>query len=492
VTDTSEFLEDESSFNNFLAELSSLFDTNKITNKKLTAYPLTCQKLFDTIEYLMHANRSREVRKLEKNMTEVLSEFLLPRSNTNSDDIDLLRWLLTDRSTLNLKLVEPIINKTLCADDNFLCSTQKNLRYLLIANSLRVKLVDSGDSQIKLTEGKKINSDDLEIEKIASLASCNLYSNAFLKFQLDRSYNELDNCQTAISSTGHLILEKNFIDLLVNSEKKLVQNLSGKLGRKQTTDKYESDFDLASDKKIIDQLHRIFETSNFKGAQCLYNIKKKQLINKKNIPINNSSILNCKNKVTGDLLIPLLINSTMPLNRKHNHSSNSSGTTSPSSSSISPASINRTSNNNNTHKDTGISPYSTFVQSNVFQSCSNNYNQLLVQAETTSSANYIKFCDLNERLFNCLLSNFSSNLVDSFLKKTDQALTSTGFIRKKKIDKSFQYVSIQKRESLKGDSTLNLFVEKSSFKLCLKIDKWPQSYESGFFYRKRIKYILSF
>ena len=214
-------------------------------------------------------------------------------------------------------------------------------------------------------------------------------------------------------------------------------------------------------------------------------------MNKKNSRINNSTSLYRKKEVTNNLLSPISINSscTMPHNNKHNRSSNSSGSTSPSSSSISPASSNRTSNNNNNHADTGTSPYSTFIQCSANDSRNNNNDQFLMQTVTATSADAIQFCDLNERLFSCLLSNFSCNLVDSFLKNSGQTLTSTGFIRKKKSDKSFQYVSIQKQESPAGESTslLNLVVEKSSFKLCLKIDKWPQSYQQGFFNRKRIK-----
>jgi len=276
TTDSSEFSDDDLNLKNFLAEMSRLFNTSLITNNNFTTHPQTCHKLFDTIEYLMQANRSRLVKKCEKTLNKTLSEFLLPRSNANSDDIDLLRWLLADSSTLSLKLVEPVINETLYTNDHLMYSTQKNLCYLLIANSLRIKLLDSVDCEvINVNEIQTIDNEDLDTEKIASLASCSLNdaSNEFLKFQLDPSYSGLGDQSSNPTPTGQLILEKKLIESLVSREKKLAQKLASKII--QTDDQDETNFDLISDQRVLEQLRTIMATSNFKGAQCIFNIKKK-------------------------------------------------------------------------------------------------------------------------------------------------------------------------------------------------------------------------
>lgn len=488
-TDSTEF-SDDLLLKNFFTELSRLFSTN-IINNNFTTHPQTCNKLFDTIEFLMQSNRPKLIKKKEQKLAKELSEYLLPRSNANSDDIDLLKWFLYDEKTLNLKLIEPVINETVCSNDHLTYSMQKNTNYLLIADSLRIKLVEAGEDS---DNSEVIDIDDLDAEKIENLASNSLSGppNEFLRFELDSTYE--DGEQVSIS-TGELILEKMLIEALIGKEKKIMQKLSNKMGLVSNDENHiETDINVLNDKNLLEQLRIILNTSNFKGAQSLYNIKKKQTLNRKNIA--TPSILTKKN--VNSLLSPISINSNCGVTpQKRNPSNNSSGTTSPSSSSISPASSNRLSNNNTLMDSTPNGrtehlPYS-------FMQCNDSTNQFLIQP-VAPSANAIQFFDINERLFACLLSNFSCQLVENFLKNSNNNLTSTGFIRKKKTDKSFQYIEIHKNEnhniasnefernniSHSKNRPLNLIIEKSNFKLCLKCDKWPKAYQQGFFNRKRI------
>lgn len=143
----SEFTED-TQLKTFLSELAKLFNTSN------SAHPQTCHKLFDTIEVLMQANRPRTIKKTEQKTAKELSDFLLPKSNANSDDIDMLKWLLGDKNTLNLKLINPVISETVYTNDHLTYSNQQSLCYLLIANSLKVKLMEPGSevSQVILVE----------------------------------------------------------------------------------------------------------------------------------------------------------------------------------------------------------------------------------------------------------------------------------------------------------------------------------------------------
>jgi hypothetical protein len=274
------------------------------------------------------------------------------------------------------------------------------------------------------------------------------------------------------------------------------------------------------EKRLLDKLRLILATSNFKGAQCLFNLKKKQMLNKKTTGTSNLML-----KKEASFLAPITINSggignsssnSSRSSAKLNRSNNSSGTTSPSSSSISPASSNNLCNLNNNHNNNNNNNVIGPVISHINESINNNSkpkkNIRLVNRElTTVTPPYaVQFCDLNERLFACLLSNFSCKLVENFLIKNSHtnALTSTGFIRKKKSDKSFQFINIFKNENQVNNNSsvdssnntkilnskqnhlisnaLNLNIEKLTFKLCLKLDKWPQSYDQSFFNRKRI------
>ena len=132
----------------------------------------------------------------------------------------------------------------------------------------------------------------------------------------------------------------------------------------------------------------------------------------------------------------------------------------------------------NTHKRTH--PYNTSRKTLVTSSSSlllSNYNSTSNKTPTSAnnnSANHelISYTELNERLFACLLCNFSCQLVDNFLHtnplptppaiaiKTSSArqrdptlLKTTGFIRKQQSDQSFVFMSVASSSSASASSS---------------------------------------
>ena len=134
-------------------------------------------------------------------------------------------------------------------------------------------------------------------------------------------------------------------------------------------------------------------------------------------------------------------------------------------------------------------------------SSSSSTPSILLMTTTNASNDYsIKYNDLNERLFSCLLSNFSCQLVDQFLATQFH----TGFIRKQKENKSFTFINIfnnnnninnnnNNETDLMNESDnsahnrLDLTIDKQNIKLCLKLNKWPLKYKLNYFERKRSK-----
>ena len=240
---------------------------------------------------------------------------------------------------------------------------------------------------------------------------------------------------------------------MLNKEKELLESSS----------KLNSDANQAN-KNLLEQFRQIrLNTHNFKGAQCLLNIKKKQILNRK----TTTTTLN-------KLISPAC---TAPISIKlpGEHQQNSGSNTPSISSSISPSSTSSLSNYDNKHKK---SPRKTpeASESSLDDFNSNNYA--------------ISYFDLNERLFSCLLSNFSCQLVENFLNNNSsneldaQVLLKTGFIRKQKLDKSFTFINILNESSSSSKPSLN--IDKNTIKFCLKLNKWPSSYKREFFERKRL------
>jgi hypothetical protein len=102
--------------------------------------------------------------------------------------------------------------------------------------------------------------------------------------------------------------------------------------------------------------------------------------------------------------------------------------------------------------------------SSLSSSLSNNSSQLSASpAPLNNSQSYrLTFADLNERLFACLLSNFSCKLVENFLTSkagNNKHLLQTGFIRKQKLDNAFSFVSIanERNEATTVNNSGNFF-----------------------------------
>ena len=174
---TADTQRDEPRLKAFLAELARMLNnTDSAQNNSsshYTSHPSSCAKLIDTIQYLIKTNRSQRMRKAEANMSNEIGKFLLPRSLANSDDIELLKWLLMDGQNLCLRLVDPIINEAAYTNDHLIYSNQRNMCYLLIAKSLRVKLV----------EPDEVSFFYLLIIKLNSIAEFVLFEE-FIKFYL--------------------------------------------------------------------------------------------------------------------------------------------------------------------------------------------------------------------------------------------------------------------------------------------------------------------
>ena len=238
-------------------------------DKKKSTLNLTF-KLIDSINQQLKQSAVNQ----EKEMSHKLNQFLLPRSLANSEDIDLLKWLLT-RSNLRLKLVA-LNNEITYSNDHLVYGTQSNLEYLLIAKKLNIKLEETDDE------------DDLDllveqmIEKCDCSTNCQKDSNFYFKFN---------------SQNGQLKLDKDLMEKLLNKEKEIVSKLSQinsnaglLLQEVLISSSSSSSTSSASDDSLIKQQQLnildkyrkfILETSNFKGAQCLMNIKKKQALNRK-------------------------------------------------------------------------------------------------------------------------------------------------------------------------------------------------------------------
>jgi hypothetical protein len=239
---------------------------------------------------------------------------------------------------------------------------------------------------------------------------------------------------------GYLMISQKKLDSYLNKEKELSQAKA-----------------VLNDSLNNNSMHEwekfkslILNDPNYKAAKCLLNIKNKQILNRKTTTTTN------------------LLAKNSPIK-----------STSLGSSSLSPPSS--TSSLSNNKPDLLKSTSSNGSGS----SCStNNYN--------------LSYSDLNEKLFSCLLSNFSCKLVDTFLNSQANLhqLQNTGFIRKQKLDKSFTFINILNEPvtninqisspNKKSKHLFNFNIDSNTIKFYVKLNKWPQNYTKEFFKRKRI------
>jgi hypothetical protein len=282
---------------------------NEIEKRK---QPQSSTRLFSTVnkQLLKLLNEQQH----EQEMSFKLTNLLLPKSLANSEDIDMLKWLLTNNQ---LRLVS-FNNELTFTNDHLVLTQQNNMDFLLIANKLNIDLEENDcNNESIITDDD--NDDDILVESLVDkLDKLNESYSAYMK------YNSL---------TGCLKLNKNLIEKLLNKEKDLILKLSqttnaacllvsSSTSSTTTADLSSSSINPTTDSTnssttntptIIDKYRKyILDTCNFKGAQILMNIKKKQILNRKcsstqfnnNINNNNNQMNvnnNNKNKLKSEL-----------------------------------------------------------------------------------------------------------------------------------------------------------------------------------------------
>lgn len=262
----------DSSLTQLLNELEKLWRKN------------SSSQVFKLVDSIRHKLKLKDtINANEKEMSSRLSELLLPRSLANSDDIDLLKWLL---SNFHLKLVG-LDTELTYSSDHLVYGTQTNADYLLVANRLNIELDDLVQAQ---DQDLDLVVESL-IEKLDSLKTTRLDRDLNVYFKYD-------------PLSGKLKLEKNLVEKLLNKEKEIVNKLSqlnsGILlqdalissSSTSSTTTTSSSSNASSHESLTKQQQEslnildkykkfILETANFKGAQHLMNIKKKQILNQK-------------------------------------------------------------------------------------------------------------------------------------------------------------------------------------------------------------------
>jgi hypothetical protein len=309
--------------------------------------------------------------------------------------------------------------------------------------------------------------------------------------------------------------------------------------------KYKNSAELSEAELALAQYRSMYiNTVNFVGAQHLLSIKKKQQLNSK---ITSTTTLLSRINNTNASVTPTLLyggaprqtkkseKNTLSVNGKEKSVEDGSTTSSPSSSStISPSLSPRSSSSPNEQNDytpvltaasSSVAPTSATLSINSARTLTTNISSATMLNEDTFMLDYD---DLNERLFACFLSNLSCKLVEQFLNsfnnqhnassKSANGLESdvtfkSGFIRKKHTDSSFTYVNMRMNEqeddacensNNDDEASLNLArsrrvkdtdrvrhmlklnVNKSTIKLCVRLPKWPETFMSEYFKRKRV------
>lgn len=207
---------------------------------------------------------------------------------------------------------------------------------------------------------------------------------------------------------------------------------------------------------------RKVRTANFRGAQCLLNIKNKQILSRKTTSnlMRLASVATTPQPDKTELAgITVSINGGVGSN------------CSSLSSSVSPSSASSTASSSSSRlKPRKLQKYNSY---------SHPVNNAVGEPKTQSYL--LTYSDLNERLFSCLLSNFSCKLVENFLRTNaclkakesnsesgmapESLLLSTGFIRKQKFDKSFSFVNVANEplNAVAGEYNISPAQKKSNY-----------------------------
>jgi len=281
-----QYKQESLSLNTFLNEIES-------RNNKSNSGGQKWWKLIDSISLKQAVNYSCN----EKEMIVKLNQFLLPRSLANSEDIDLLKWLLSEPN-FRLKLVS-LNNQLTYSNDHLVYETQINTDYLLIANQLNIKLTDQINEQQIIANDQQLNS---YVDDLITKLDCSSFN--LLQTDCNLSYVSYD------SSNGSLRLNKQLIEKLLSKEKEIVTKMSQlnanaglllqETGTLLSSSSSSSSSSASAESLQSKQQHQlniiekyrkfILETSNFRGAQILMNIKKKQILNRKSNHITPSSV----------------------------------------------------------------------------------------------------------------------------------------------------------------------------------------------------------
>jgi len=263
----------------------------------------------------------------EQEMSFKLTNLLLPKSLANSEDIDMLKWLLTNNQ---LRLVS-FNNELTFTNDHLVLTQQNNMNFLLIANKLNIDLEENDcNNESIMTDDD--NDDDMLVESLVDkLDKLNESYSAYVKYD---------------ALTGCLKLNKNLIEKLLNKEKDLILKLSQTTNAacllvssstsstttadlssssiNPTTDSTNSTTTTTNTPTIIDKYRKyILDTCNFKGAQILMNIKKKQILNRKcsstQFNNNNNNQMNVNNNNNNNKLKSELNKKKIKNNAKNNN-----------------------------------------------------------------------------------------------------------------------------------------------------------------------------
>jgi hypothetical protein len=465
----------------------------------------------------MKTNNLHRIQTLEKEMRQHISKFLLPRSLANSEDIEYLKWLLNEKN-FHLTLCQPIIYSAVYTQDRLTLCDQTDYMYLLNVTNLNVKLVEKSSStssspddhdSLNTTSNTSSSSEDDDLEE-EELNACSYEKDKkfYVKFVNEKSKSLLDQDINAIDEfCGSLLISYKKIKQILAKEKSLIEKcrlnkikseietVTNGGGLKDKNKFLIAEDMLTSGEEFIQRQKRqlelyrlrVMSTANFRGAKCLLNIKNKQILNRKtngtsnllrlaSVPIANQS-KNTDNATTTVTNVNGPLGITVSIVNTNGVGGGVGSNCSSLSSSISPSASSTTSSTNSIKGSTTrlkprkIQKFSSYnsngtTATHISDEITNSQSSSSSSASTSAQNYFISYSDLNERLFSCLLSNFSCKLVDNFLKTgsilkakdlnegslktsngdsgvvSDNFMLKTGFIRKQKWDKSFSFINI--------------------------------------------------
>ena len=245
-------------------------------------------KLIDTIGHLMKTNNVGRIQNLERDMRQHISKFLLPRSLANSEDIDYLKWLLNEKN-FHLTLCQPIVYETVYTQDRLTVCDQTDYTYLLNMTNLNVKLVEkpsSPDECFTNSESSSSSDEEEDLDEMENVAEASQDRKFYVKFVHEPNGGDED-----ADFCGSLLISHNKIKKILAKEKRLAEQC--RFTKIQQGDERRGNFLVTEEKlagesltlrqrRMLDKYRRLkMSTANFRGAQCLLNIKNKQILNRK-------------------------------------------------------------------------------------------------------------------------------------------------------------------------------------------------------------------